>query len=333
MLSVDTIIIGGGISGLACARRLHAAGRDFRLVTDRLGGRMYAGHSPMQNFGATYITKDYRHVRGIVRRGPRLPRRDAYFADRETCLPLYHPRILGHGRALCRFLPRLIEFRRRFNQFRAASPHACQAELLRQDPLLERMVKQPADEFVREHRLQQLQTAYIDPVLSATVFATVKDVNSFYLLAVLLPVLVPTYLADFSETLALMTAGFREHILIDRVVAVEASPRGTYQVSTFDRDLEARNLVVATPAHNTRVFFPELDLQDEHGLLQVPMFALHVEGLRHRRYQPGKLVYLKPDESATVLLPIRPGFDLLFAPTSDPDLSPYYQVHASTARV
>jgi 2-polyprenyl-6-methoxyphenol hydroxylase-like FAD-dependent oxidoreductase len=34
--------MGGGISGLACARRLHKAGREFLLITDRLGGRRFA---------------------------------------------------------------------------------------------------------------------------------------------------------------------------------------------------------------------------------------------------------------------------------------------------
>jgi len=36
----EAVIIGGGISGLACARRLCDAKASFLLVTDHLGGRM-----------------------------------------------------------------------------------------------------------------------------------------------------------------------------------------------------------------------------------------------------------------------------------------------------
>ena len=39
-LKAETIIIGGGISGLACARHLHDANIPFVLIADRLGGRL-----------------------------------------------------------------------------------------------------------------------------------------------------------------------------------------------------------------------------------------------------------------------------------------------------
>ena len=45
--SVETVIIGGGISGLAAARNLHDGRRDFVVLTDRLG----AGCTTNPDFG------------------------------------------------------------------------------------------------------------------------------------------------------------------------------------------------------------------------------------------------------------------------------------------
>ena len=151
MPTLETLIIGGGISGLVCARRLHEAGREFLLITDGLGGRMSASQQPMGNFGAAYITRDYRHVLPFVQEGPRLRRRDAYFRDGDRKLTLWLPRILRRRRPLLRAFARLIEFRTALNRLRAAGPSLCQAEWVRRDPLLERTIKQPAAEFVKSN--------------------------------------------------------------------------------------------------------------------------------------------------------------------------------------
>src|SRR3954453_910375 len=121
MRTVDTVIIGGGVAGLSCARRLREAGREFRLITDRLGGRMFAGGAATHNFGAAYLTSDYRHVGRFVDRGPRIRRRDAYFDDGNRLTAIWHPRNLRYGRALAPILAELARFRAHWNRLRAAT--------------------------------------------------------------------------------------------------------------------------------------------------------------------------------------------------------------------
>ncbi len=118
-----------------------------------------------------------------------------------------------------------------------------------------------------------------------------------------------------------LASGFRHRILGDRVVAIEHVSDGTMTVVTASREYKARNVVIATPAQNSREFYPELDQPADHGLLDVPMATLHVQGLRRSEYKPGKIVYLGQGEAITALLPMGPGFDLLHARMMDPDLS------------
>jgi predicted NAD/FAD-dependent oxidoreductase len=71
----SVIIIGGGIAGSACARRLHDGGRSFRLITENIGGRIRTSTDGTVNLGAYYVTRDYVHVNQFVDRGRRIRRR------------------------------------------------------------------------------------------------------------------------------------------------------------------------------------------------------------------------------------------------------------------
>jgi hypothetical protein len=333
MAALETVIIGGGISGLACARRLHESGRGFVLITDRLGGRMFLGRQPLHNLGAAYVTSDYRHVLDFLERGPRLRRRDAYFRDSGRTTAVWFPTVLRYRRPLLRVIARLIEFRNALNRLRAAGPKVCQAQWLRRDPFLERAVKQPAAEFVKSNGLSGFAEAFIDPVVNATVFAPMDHVNTFYFLASIFPCLVPTYVADFSRTVTRLTSGFEARIQADRVVAIESTADRTTTITTASREFKARNVVIATPMRNTREFYPAIDGADDPGLLEIPMVSLHICGLRRPEYKPGKIVYLGRGEPVTSMLPLGPGFDLLYSRTKTPDLSAYYEQHEVVGRV
>ena len=332
MPTLETVIIGSGIAGLACARRLHEAGREFLLISDRRGGRMFAGQRPMHNFGAAYITSDYRHVLPFVDKGPRLRRRDTYFHDGGG-KTIWSLEVRRYPRTFLRVVARLFQFRAVLNRLRAAGPQVCQADWIRRDPLLEQTVKQPAAEFVKANGLTGFTEIFIDPVVNATVFAPPARVNTFYYLASIFPGLIGTYAVDLSRSPDRLASGFEARILTDRVVAVDPTANGTMTVATAGREFQARNVVIATPDRNARAFFPERERPADSGLLDIPMVTLHVQGLRRPEYRPGKIVYLGHGEPITALLPMGPGFDVLHARTTDPDLAPYYEHHEVVGQV
>lgn len=329
---VATAIIGGGIAGLACARQLHDAGHPFLLLTDRLGGRMHAGPSPVRNFGAAYITRDYRHVGRFVRRGPRVRMRDVFFPDGDRLVSLFHARTVRHSRALAGLYALLIPFRARLNALRAHSQWLCQRDLMQADPLLSRYVAEPADEFVRRHRLRELHDVFTHPLVHSTLFVPTERMNAFYFLACLMPIVVPTYLANFTGGLERLCAGFEHQIRRTEVSSVQLARGGLYRVQAGTDEWLARNVVLAVPSHNLRRIYPELDEAGAQGAQEIPICTLHVAGRRRPAYRPGKIVFFRPGEPTTVLLPLA-DCDLLFTRRPDPDLSPYYEEHAVVGRV
>jgi renalase len=87
----DVVVVGGGISGIACARRLHDAGIAVRVVerSHRLGGRMavrtehLAGRPHAVDIGASYFTvQDPRFAEVVTawqRQGLARPWTDTFF--------------------------------------------------------------------------------------------------------------------------------------------------------------------------------------------------------------------------------------------------------------
>ena len=50
----DTIIIGAGISGLACARQLDKYNEDFLIISNDIGGRILTSEDGTANYGAFF---------------------------------------------------------------------------------------------------------------------------------------------------------------------------------------------------------------------------------------------------------------------------------------
>lgn len=284
-------------------------------------------------FGATYVTADYVATRPYVRPGPRIRLSDAYFRDGERWVTIFHPRNLRHWRALSRLYLAVRDFRVRLNRMRAALPNVCQAELLAQDPLLRHWTEVPAVDFLRTNGLEAINEIFTAPIVNSTVFVPPQHVNTFYYLATLQPMVVPTYYADLSQTVHRLTHGYERRIVRDRVVSLEDT-QGGFRVGTEQGEYQARNVVIATPTRNTATYCPEFGPDADDTMRNVAYCTLHVVGQRRAPYRPGKMLFLRPEEPATVLF-AWPGtnVDVLYARALSPDLRKYYEHYRIVGRV
>jgi len=75
----DTIIIGAGISGLACAKKLSKNGEDFLVLSKDIGGRILTSEDESANYGAFFVCSDYNNVLKYVTLKSRIRLRDFCF--------------------------------------------------------------------------------------------------------------------------------------------------------------------------------------------------------------------------------------------------------------
>jgi len=243
----ETVIIGGGIAGLACGRQLQDRQRPFLLITEEVGGRICTSADGTVNLGAYYVTSDYRHVNRFVDRGRRINRRDTLRGDQHGSFTRSDSSALLHLPQTLRFLRLMRDFHRRYETFKQDCLQISQAEAIKGDPLLWDLYREPALRFIQRHRIEHIAKSYLAPLAHGTGFISLDRLTAFAMLVGALPIIIPMFEYTFRSDL--LMAGFEEALLIDSVTAV--TPVGSrYTIQTRGNgSFSADNVVVATPIH------------------------------------------------------------------------------------
>ena len=247
----ETVIIGGGVSGLSCARRLHAGSRSFVVVTDRLGGRMYHSADGEMNYGATYINADYENMAQFVGRGMPFRLHEVYTENNGKLTTFFDLRNARDALPFARLALRLQELRRTLRRFRKEAEHVSAAELLPRFPLMERYANQSSAELIRDLGLERLDQRYFRSSFFATCFADPALSNALFYLGSLFPLVTSTWVGDFTHTYDRLTEGFADQIEIDKVTSLDRTDGGGWAVQMAGgATYLAKNVVLGIPYHN-----------------------------------------------------------------------------------
>ena len=318
-LHCETAIIGGGISGLACARRLHELGRPMALFTRSLGGRLLGGPTGA-NLGASYATADYHHVGAFLETDPGQRLGDvATLVDGEprsvTRMAHSHPFLMA------RLLGWVRRVRRHHNRVRRRMHQTCQRELLLGDPVISELARTPASEFVEANGLQELDRLFLGAIARSTLFVPTAELDAFLWLATLYPFVVRCWRADARSALEGISAGWRHAVHHDTISSLQhldgALP---WRLEGEQATIRATNVVISTPVAATRRFAPLLAGEAR----QVPVRTLHVRGKRRPPYAGWPALFLPPPHPITVLWRGSEGLDILFD-LGRTDLGIYYE--------
>jgi hypothetical protein len=239
----ETIIIGAGISGLACANHLQKHGKDFLLISKDIGGRMRTSEDGTANYGAFFVCSDYENVLPFVTLQKRIRLRDFCFHENETAYPFYGPRLLLYLHQFMTIKQHLNQFRNALRTFRKTAENTSQRKAIEADPLLHSLYMKDADEFVKENRLEPGTDKYLSKALYSTTFSPVSDMNAFSFLQFLLPLITPIYTFRFEKRK--MTSSFQEKIIVDTATDINRTA-DQYKIKTNTDTFLAKNLVLAT---------------------------------------------------------------------------------------
>ena len=321
--TVDVVVVGGGISGLACAKTLAERGcRDFKLITKDIGGRICTSADGAVNYGAYYVRRDYRNMRQYVVLKKRLRASDAFvFVNNE--LRHVTRSLIRHPFALARLLFLVKRFDRCYQRFKRRSEFMSQREAIEADPRLGRFLHADATEFLRRHRLGSLTDCLINPIVWSTALMDVREVPASTMLFLLLILIHPTYEFEFQADR--ITTAFADKIERDEVVSVARNDEYWKLETRMNNTCLARKLVMAAPIQTTiellRYVLPQADLE-----INRPVYAhmVHVRGILRSPFNRARFVVLAPHNEDIVLARQEDGTHLLYSRREDINLADYF---------
>ncbi len=329
MKTHETIIIGGGIAGLACGRTLATRGHDVLLITKRLGGRMRIDRTGAVNYGASYMTTEYRAVGPFLEKGEELRIRDSYFRHDNKFTNLLSALDWNTWPKILRLCLTLYDFRWRIRRLRNRCLRMQQKDALALDPVLSAHVATPAKRFIKARGLEKLNRDFIDPLFNSTMFTPSSRSDTFYYLAILAPLICKTWRIDLRQTVPRLTEGWQNKIRLASVRSVQQTRDGIFVIRSDAGTFQARNVVLALP-------YP--DARRIHAVPKprriMPAYTIHIKGKRREEYQGMPIIFFRPtDGPVAILWRQNDGTDIIFSTRGNPPLSKYYVHHTIVGEV
>jgi len=268
--SYETIIIGAGISGLACARSLQNHQKDFLVISKDIGGRIRTSEDGTANYGAFFVCSDYDNLLPFVTLQKRIRLRDFCFHEDNHSYILYEPRLVAYMHQFMKIKRHLYRFRTALQAFRKTAKTTSQKNAIEADPLLHSLYMKNAADFVKEQSLERGTDMYLSKALYSTTFSAVHEMNAFSFLQYLLPLITPIYTFSFEKTT--MVKSFQQNIVLETVSDI-CYTNDQYRVKTNTGTFRSKNLVLATEINWSCRFAGIREMN-----LPVSTHMLHIKG-------------------------------------------------------
>jgi predicted NAD/FAD-dependent oxidoreductase len=308
------IIIGGGVSGMACAHVLAEQSIPYRLISPQLGGRVVTSADGQINYGAYVLANNHRYLASFVRRGRplRLFRLDFHKLHKEYT---FKKALVNHELELLRFMKIIHKFQKHYTQFQQRELEMLQPEALESDPYLFELYRTSAETFIKKEHIVNLVHDYISEVTYMCTFTPLAQLNAFNLLQVAMYVNIPVH--EFTLNIELLTGPIKAAIVTNTVSAVDVAQ---HRIKTIDsKHYRYSKLVIALPLEQTQQFFTI-----HHDRLPAAAHMFHVRGTAKPAWSNADLELFADDSDTIFISKQSNGTYLFYSKTATPQFKDYF---------
>ncbi len=313
----QTIIIGGGVAGLACANELSKQGHDFLLVSKNLGGRLCSSWNDASNYGAYVIPNTDEKILHLVERTQRIRLFHLDFHRQKQRYSFLE--IFSHQKEFFHFIPFLVFYRSLYKKFRAHAMQHGQAAAFSAFPLVYELYQTPATRFIRDRGIQTITDRFLcEPVWMCT-FAPIANLNAFDFMHIVMNLGVPVY--KFRTKIQEVIHPYKKRIRLAEVKNLYEADE--IQLQLHDKStLWCRQLVLATPLDVTHKF---LNVQLNKKPCSAHLF--HVKGILRPEFTEGDLELFHEREHTIFFSQEADGTTIFYSTTKKPNLERFFLTH------
>jgi hypothetical protein len=316
MNAFKTIIIGAGVAGIGCARRLSEKGEDnFIVISKDVGGRVKSSPNGQVNYGAYYVRNDYKYIKDFVR----IKRRVAFENTRVyinnkvykvSSLLFYHPF------KLFKLILLILNFYRFYKKFRQRSEIVSQKFAIQENEYLNKLYQEPALIFLKKHNLEALIEA-IDPLARCNGFTSLKDISAFDMLEGGLIITQGAYEYEFLKSKFIEP--INKNLVMGNVVKATRSS-GTWEVTLENGDdYKSDSLVLATSVEQTSKIL-NMQFDCNKG---IAANTFHIEGKPNESFNDAMIVSIMEGDNLAIFKQ-EDGTYVFYSFNQQPELETYF---------
>ena len=314
--SYETIIIGAGIAGLACARHLNTYDNDFLIISKDVGGRILTSEDGSVNYGAFFVCSDYDNVLKFSSIKSRIRLRDFCFHENDYLYSLFELKLLRYLGQFLKINTVLLKFRKQFRNLRKTCMSFSQKTAIEHDIFLYKLYMQNATNFVKENKIKSGTDAYLSKALYSTTFSAIPEMNAFSFLQFLLPLITPIYTFELEKEK--LIAPIKEQIKIGNVTNLKFV-NNQYKIKSEDKFFYSKNIVLATDISWSKSFAGVKKVNKE-----VNTNMLHVKGKLKNNYKAKKYHLFPPPGNVQAIADLEDGAYLFYYKNNSSSIQDYF---------